>query len=244
MSVFKTKQSDPSLVKIANELKELVPDQINHFSFDGGSAHEHKEYLKIRTQQIAVGLPMDELMFSQFLENLLGLHLMPWDNIIVTRSTYIPDARNRIHDIFIGQANGTHLLMLDSDVLPPPSFIETLLRHDKPMVGGWYKKKEKFGIKNANGEVQIIQRPVVYDYSVDDDGYIQRIAPGTGLEKVGGAGAGAWLMRRDLAEALGKSPYGQDMGEDLVLCDKIRALGVDMYIDWSMACAHVGAFFV
>lgn len=243
--VFNTKQADPSLVKIANELGKVTPDEILHSNFDGGSSHEHKETLKIRTQQLAIGLPMDELMFSQFLENLLGLHLMPWDTIITTRSTYIPMARNQIHDIFIKNPNsGTHLLMLDSDVLPPPKLIETLLRHDKAMVGGWYAKKEKYPLKQVDGTIQTIQRPVVYDYSAEKNGYIQRLMPGIGLEKIGGAGAGCWLMRRDIAEKLGESPYGEDAGEDLILCDRIREAGTDMYIDWSMRSAHCGVFFV
>lgn len=242
--VFNTRQSDPSLVQVAKDLESKVPSEIVHSNFDGGSKHEHREMLRIRTQQIAIGLPMDELMFSQFLENLLGLHLMPWDSLITTRSTYIPLARNQIHDIFIGQDRGTHLLMLDSDVLPPPQLISTLLGHNKDMVGGWYAKKEKYPLKQTDGTVNTIQRPVVYDYSVEKDGYVQRLLPGTGLEKIDGAGAGCWLMSRHLAEKLGKSPYGDTSGEDLILCDRIREAGFDMFVDWSMRSAHCGVFFV
>ncbi len=244
VKTFNTPQSDPSLKLIAKDLEKLVPDEIVHSNYDGGSKHEHREMLKIRTQQIAIGIPMDELMFSQFLENLLGLHLMPWDSLITTRSTYIPLARNQIHDIFIGQDRGTHLLMLDSDVLPPPNLISKLLAHNKDMVGGWYAKKEKYPVKQADGSMATIQRPVVYDYSTEKDGYIQRMNPGTGLEKIDGAGAGCWLMSRKLAEKLGKSPYGDTSGEDLILCDRIREAGYEMYVDWSLRSAHCGVFFV
>lgn len=230
---------------IGNDLVGKVSDTVKHMTFDGGSKHEFREPLKIRTQQIAIGIPFDELAFSQFTVNLLGLHIMPWDMPITTMSTYLPMARNQIHNIFIENPDqGTHLLMLDSDVLCPPDIISTLIMHNKPMIGGWYRKKEKYPIKRLDGSTEITQRPVVYDYDEEKGGYIQRLSPGTGIEKVGGAGAGAWLMRRDVAEALGKSPYGEDAGEDLVLCGKVANAGFEMFIDWNMKCAHAGVFFV
>lgn len=230
---------------IVRDLKNKVPDSVKHATFDGGSRREFREALVLRAEQIAIGIPFDELSYSQFTVNLLGLHLMPWDMPITTMSTYLPMARNQIHDIYIGNKDqGSHILMLDSDVLPPPDFIARLLKHNLPMVGGWYSKKEKYPIKHLDGTIEIIQRPVVYDFVAEKNGYVQRTGPGEGLEKVAGAGAGAWLMRRDVAEALGKSPYGEDVGEDLLLCERAEKAGFDMYIDWSLKCGHVGAFFV
>lgn len=245
ISAVLPKEEPSAFSVVAKELAGKVPDSIKHSTFDGGSNREFRESLVIRAQPIAVGIPFDELAYSQFMVNLLGLHLMPWDMPITTTSTYLPMARNQIHDAFIkNKDQGNYLLMLDSDVLPPPNLISTLLKHNLPMVGGWYRKKEKYPIKHLDGTTEITQRPVVYDYIAEKNGYVQRISPGQGLEKVSGAGAGAWLMRRDVAEALGKSPYGQDVGEDLVICEKIEKLGFDMYIDWSMKCGHIGTFFV
>lgn len=243
--ILVTPQSNPALEAIAQRIADRVPAEVKHVTYDGGSRHEFREALQIRTQAIAIGIPFDELAFSQFTVNLLGLHLMPWDNPITTMSTYLPMARNQIHDIFIeNKDQGTHLLMLDSDVLPPPDCINKLLMHKKPMVGGYYCKKEKYPIKQLDGTVTVVQRPVVYDYDKEKDGYVQRFAPGTGLERVGGAGAGCWLMSREVAEAIGKSPYGQDAGEDLILCDKVRQAGFELWIDWTVRCAHTGVFWV
>lgn len=239
---------DPAYKEIADDMKGKVPEKTRRVNFSGGKKKHTNISLEIRPWPICVGLPMDELMFSQFFENYLTLDLMPWDYIGTTRSTYLPEARNTIHNLFLNELGGTHLLMLDSDVLPPPGFVKSLLAHDKPMVGGWYKKKEKFVLKEADGTIRHIQRPVVYDFveeGEEKDWFRQRIAKGTGLERVAAAGAGCWLMRRDVAEALGENPYDMERGgEDLVLCKKVSDLGIPMYVDWDLACAHAGVFYV
>jgi hypothetical protein len=130
-----------------------------------------------------------------------------------------------------------YLFMLDSDVLPPPNIVNILIAHDLPMVGAWYSTKK------------LPNHPVVYDFNhTDENGidiYDKRYEEGTGLEQVDGAGAGCWLMRRDVAEALGPKPYDMNSGgEDLKLCSAVRKLGFPIHIDWSLASAHVGVFFV
>jgi hypothetical protein len=53
------------------------------------------------------------------------------------------------------------------------------------------------------------------------------------------------MMSRKVAEALGQSPYSMEKGgEDLVLCKKVKDLGFELWIDWDIACAHCGVFFV
>lgn len=242
--IFKPAQSQPAWESIAEKIADKTPDKIQHSQFVGGHMVDHKTELRIRTQQIAIGIPMDEVIFSQFFTNFQGIGMMPWDTVITTQSTYLPMARNQIHDKYLESGGGTHLLMLDSDVLPPPGVINSLMAHNKPIVGGWYVKKEKFWVKDAQGNPLAIQRPVVYDNNEKGE-FIHRMSPGNGLEKVGGAGAGIWLMSREVAEKLGKSPYDMEGGgEDLVLCNKIKALGYDLWIDWSLKCAHMGVFFV
>lgn len=187
---------------------------------------------------------MDELMYSKFFNNFMHLNMMPWDSVITTESTYLPDARNYIHQVFLEKFQTSHLFMLDSDVLPPPDVVTTLIQHKKPIVGGWYHKKEEYQIKDVEGNVTYISRPVVYDWSEERDGhywFLNRMERGQGLEKVSGIGMGCILMTHELAEKLGPRPYDmQHGGEDLVLCKKIMDLGVDLYVDWSQACAHVG----
>lgn len=240
--------SDKNVEGIVDLIKDKIPSETEIRSMDSGVALEHKIALRLRTVPITWGIPMDELMYSKFFSNFHHLNIMPWDSIITTESTYLPDARNYIHEVFVEQYKTEFLFMLDSDVLPPPGVVEKLLAHNKPIVGGWYRKKESFEVKTPDGESYSIARPVVYDWSEERDGHYwfrSRMEAGEGLEKVGGIGAGCLMMRRDLAEKLGSRPYSMSAGgEDLVLCKKIMDLGEDVFVDWSLSCAHVGVSYI
>jgi hypothetical protein len=180
---------------------------------------------------------MDEVLYARFFIFFYRLNIMPWDSFATSESTYLPDARNEIHNNFL-KMDCPYLMMLDSDVLCPPTLVETLVGHDKHLVGGWYKNKA----------YQKKPHPIVYDFHSEDDNQINftpRKEPGTGLEKVGGMGAGCWLMSKELAEALGENPYDlQKGGEDLRLSKKVMDLGYDMWVDWDLACAHCGVSWV
>ena len=43
----------------------------------------------------------------------------------------------------------------------------------------------------------------------------------------------------------GAKPYDMNRGtEDLVLCRKLMNLGIDLYVDWNVNCAHIGVSWV
>ena len=138
--------------------------------------------------------------------------------------------------------------MLDSDVMAPPFIVESLMAHDKPVVSGVYHKKENYMVKTPDGNEIPISRPVVYDWVEEKDGkywFNNRQMDGKGLEKVAGVGMGCVLMRKDVAVALGERPYSMaHAGEDLGLCKALMDLGIDVYVDWSLKCAHLGVSYV
>lgn len=186
---------------------------------------------------VAWGVPMDEVLYGKWFVNFMMLPYMPWDTFISTQSTYLPDARNYIHQNFL-QTEAEYLVMLDSDVMPPPEFLDKLLAHKKPFVAGWYRRKGH------------PYNPVVYEKdNGDTDKGMMSFTPckdaGSGLQVVDGVGAGCCLMHRDVAKALGERPYSMERGgEDLDICRKIRQAGYQIWVDWSVACAHTGVMFV
>lgn len=217
------------------KLQSKTPSERRTFErSEGGEIVNARKPVMIRTTPVAWAVPFDEVVFARWVTHQFNQRMvMPWDDTITTTSTYISEARNTLHEQFVTECKLDWLVMLDSDVLPPPNFVDTLLKHNLPMVGGWYKKK---------GEPY---PPCVYDFIKEDDNAIAwwkvKGKAGTGVEKVDGAGAGCWLMHRSVAEALGKRPYNPHvLSEDFLLCRKLAELGIDVHIDWSVACAHAG----
>lgn len=192
-----------------------------------------------RKTPVMWGVPCDELSYSKFWTRFIGTAgVMPFDGFAFSEGTYLQKARNEIHNKFL-KSNAKYLMMLDSDVLFPPNFLETLMAHNLPIVGGWYRDKKADD-----------HHPAVYDFVEDHaDGYAvfrHRSTPGEGLEKVSATGAGCWLMTREVAEALGEEPYGTNIsggGEDFILCRKLMKLNILLHVDWSLNCAHLGVGF-
>jgi hypothetical protein len=235
---------------VAEKMKGVVPSEVTHTHYEGGKATDIRRTLTIRTIPIAIGVPMDELMFSKFFSTYGTLSIMPWDALFTTSSTLVEEARNIIHNIFLEKSKVPYLLMLDSDCLPPPDLIERLLADDKPVVGGWYRKKEKFPVKDLDGSVKIYQRPVVYDFSRYDAEkkryfYNQRLEPGQGLERVDAMGAGCWLIKREVIEAIGPSPFSlSESGEDMCFCRAVYKAGYSVWCDWDISVGHCGVWWV
>lgn len=193
------------------------------------------EPLQLRTTPITWGIPFDEVLYSKFMiffEKHGGK--MPWDDFVTSEGTIVQKARNNIHKHFLYDTKADYLMMLDSDIIFPPKMVETLIAHNLPIVGGWYRDKKADD-----------HHPTVYDFNYEDEQGVlhwkHKPVPGKGLEKVDGMGAGCWLMKREVAVALGDEPYNMHAGgEDLVLSRKLHKLGIPLYVDWEIKCAHIG----
>jgi len=219
---------------LSEELKGEITGKKTISSLDRETKDILMQEYNIRALPICWGVPLDEVVFAKWYVNFLRLSPMPWDSYATTESTYLASARNDIHDTFLRDTDAPYLMMLDSDVLPPPNIVNVLMSHQKHIVGGWYKNKS----------LRKGPHPIVYDFYSESEEEIRwtpRKEPGVGMEIVDGMGAGCWLMSRELAEALGESPYSLEKGtEDLILCKKILDLGYEMWVDWDLSCAHMG----
>ena len=225
--------------RLVRSLRRQVPSErtVVERTFQGQVVKSRKP-VTLRITPVAWAMPFDEIVFSRWVKHMLNQRMiMPWDDTLTTESTYISEARNTLHEQFVTVSKLDWLVMLDSDVLPPPDLVERLMATGKKMVGGWYRKK---------GDPY---PPCVYDFVLEDDRAIAwwtvREKPGQGLEQVDGAGAGCWLMHRSVAEAVGNRPYNPDvLSEDFLLCRKLKELNIPVYIDWSINCAHTGVAIV
>lgn len=202
---------------------------------------KEKVDLVYRKTPIVWGIPCDEIGYSKFWIRFVGTAgIMPFDKFSVSEGTYLQKARNDIHNKYL-QTNPRlypNLMMLDSDIMFPPKMLETLMAHDLPIVGGWYRDKKAED-----------HHPVVYDFAEDREDFsifCHRKTEGVGLEKIDAIGLGCVLMSRDTAEKLGEDPYGHKIaggGEDFIMCRKLMELGIPLHVDWSVNCAHLGVGF-
>ncbi len=188
-----------------------------------------------RKTPVVWGIPCDELSFSKFWIRFIGTSgIMPFDKFANSEGTYLQKARNDIHNRFL-ETNYKYLMMLDSDILFPQKMLETLMAHNLPIVGGWYRDKKADD-----------HHPVVYDFVEDKEDFAvfrHRKEAGKGLEKIDAIGMGCVLMNRETAEKLGENPYGHKIaggGEDFIMCRKLMELGIPLHVDWSVNCAHLG----
>lgn len=203
-----------------------------------------KEAIVLRTTPITWAMPFDEVCFSKAWRSQMMMHLMPWDSLFSCENTYVAEARKTLHNQFLEYGETDWFFMLDSDVCAPPNYLIDLLKHhhddpEKKVLAGWYRvKSEPF-------------YPVVYHYrgaklnkkDVDIEWWqhyeLDEIKPG--LQEVDGAGAGAWLIHRDVMHAIGPDPYDMHAGgEDMQLCRLITKAGYKMWIDGSLKLGHVG----
>ena len=240
------RKSEPDIVPANSDLgKERIIATIQEMKDKGEIPETHiaedrEAITMVRATPICIGIPFDEVVFAKWVTHMLArVRPMPWDDVITSGSTYLPEARNLVQNQFLERSKNDFLWMLDSDVIPPPGIVEKLLTHmrkkDVRIVGGWYKIKAEPYL------------PVVYhDDGFDDKGIAKyrqygNNEVGTGLAEVDAAGAGCWMVHRSVLEAVGKSPFHmKEGGEDLLFCRKVREAGFKLFIDWSQACAHAG----
>ena len=233
----KLPQSNRYVELLSDELKQEITKKKSINSLRKGERDRMYEAYQLRTTPVCWGVPLDEVLFTKFFTGFIRQGVMPWDDIITSEGTYLPEARNYIHNTYLKDSVAPFLMMQDSDILAPPDIVNRLLKHDKHLVGGWYKNKREF----------CPAHPIVYDFlgeSSTVNKWQHREEPGGGLEKVDGMGAGCWLMSRELALALGIDPYSMEKGgEDLWISKKVADLGYEMWCDWDLAVAHMGISF-
>lgn len=148
----------------------------------------------------------------------------------------VDNARNSIVQTML-ESDYTHLLWIDSDTLPPPDTILKMLSHDTDIVSGL--------------------TPII-DYSEEtQDWYTKpncvdmndhKIKPNTGVHKIKGAGGSCIMVKREVYEKLGNTPYRfiykDDSGKDTVVSEDIgfiiKAIGAgfEPICDSSIVCQH------
>lgn len=159
-------------------------------------------------------------------------------DLMVFQGALVDRARNRLVEQMLSHPiKPTHLLFLDADIVPPANLLKKLLRDNKPIVSGLYRRRlppyEPMAfVKDRKGRYQ----PIV----------LKRRK--TGLERVDVVGGGCLLVRRDVFEKI-KPPWftseWRDEGhlsEDFSFCEKARTHGFSVFVHLSARALHLEPF--
>lgn len=163
--------------------------------------------------------------------------------IFLAYESILPMARNELFKVAF-ESNFDHLIFIDSDVAWEPLALMELIHVDKPVVGLPYPlKSDNPGHYNISlgSPNEIVQD--------EKTGYIKVLNHGTGFLKIDKVVIEAlWnsnisLEFRDkqlkyICEYQGQ--YSSFIGEDVVLCNKIRELGFEIWTNPKTTCMHIG----
>lgn len=150
-------------------------------------------------------------------------------------------ARNNIVNAFLENERFTHLLQIDSDVVPPANILD-MVEHDADIVSGVYfvwNHEEVVPICGSDEIVDGKKQLVFTRFSAD----------GPRLVPVHYIGGGCVLAKRKVFEKFRNKkqvPYAFDYqengimwrGEDFNFSAKARQLGFEIFVDKTMICRH------
>lgn len=191
------------------------------------------------------------------IHNMLVERLLRWSkdcpNFYFTNRVAPTDrARNEIVQFFLAQPHLTHLMMVDSDTIPPIDAPQKMLLHDLPFVTAltpiMSQDKETGGYQFFDNCFLEPER--------DKDGNIIKthIAQrDTGIKEIFRCGAACMMIHRDVLENIPaphfKFEYNANhtlhtRSEDIYFTDLMREHGYDLYADTSIYCHHEKAAFI
>lgn len=176
-----------------------------------------------------------------------------WDNqdiifqkISVFSGPKVDEPRNIIAERFL-ESNGTHLFMVDTDVVFPKGILRHLIKMDKDIAGGLYFLGSFDGAP---------VKPAIFKFSEREDGTML-IGPyydyPQGIVKVAGMGTGCMLIKREVLEVM-KEARGEDhplpwfafgvhnnipIGEDVGFCLTAGKIGFESWVDTTWELPHV-----
>jgi len=197
----------------------------------------------IKKTKLAICIPCRDFLHSAHASSLVELVKLNTNNGIETQvfmnaSTVLLQQREHLADQAV-EYNSEYILWLDSDITFPSSTFLRLLAHKKDFVAANYVKRSPPLKGVAYTKMYDWNNPLSFD--LQDE-----------LIKIEGIGMGCVLMKTEIFKKLQKpffefkysSESNDWLGEDMILCEKIRSLNVDLYVDTHLSrdIRHLGTF--
>lgn len=187
-----------------------------------------------------IAIPCGDMCHTAFLRSLVGMEVRGDVQYAFAQGSLIYDARNQLAQMAV-EGEFDRVLWLDSDMEFPRETFERLsaLLETRRMVSALYFTRRKpitpvaysrMYWQNENG-IQVPRADAITEWGKD-------------LFKAQAVGLGVCMMETSLLKEVKRlglpfSPvYG--FGEDLSFCQRVNALGVDIWVDPTLRIGHIG----
>lgn len=210
-----------------------------------------------------VAIPAMEWMWTESAKSFIELsqHLPPGSVVEIGRdSSSAAWNRNRLAERFLERRNLQWCLFLDSDMVAPIGTVPQLLSHNVDVVGGLcFARKPPFPAEfeplpeELRHDFETLEADAIKDQTQQGlnaawDRWRRRAnGEGGGLKSVSWVGGGALMVRREILVAMPYPFFEQPVpgeGEDVLFCQKVRALGVPVYVDCDLVLGHLSTMTV
>jgi hypothetical protein len=222
---------------------------------------------------LMVGLPAyggqlyDGLLHGMLdLQKACAAHGIPLHYITVRNESLVQRARNRCVAEFLAHPTASHLLFVDSDIGFTADAVFRLIAHDKPLVGGLYRRKQldrtewvwnrlppdqekrnpltgaiscaAIGTGFMLIRRDVVTRMVEASLAKDEAGVVR--SPLRYLVHAGDGDAGAWRDHTFTLFDCWIDEQSNYLSEDYAFCRRWRDLGGDVWADPAIRLQHVG----
>ena len=179
---------------------------------------------------------VNSLIQSIELGKINDISLIP---IWMSYDALVQRSRNDLIKIAV-ENNFDDIIWIDADIEWNPNWIIKLLKYNFDVIGGTYRKK--------TDEKELYTVKKIDEIKIEKD-----------ILKVDGLGTGFLRMSKKAFTALwdcsneyknenviGRMVFdvvidnGELIGEDILVCKKLKELGFDIYLDITMTCNHIG----
>jgi hypothetical protein len=150
---------------------------------------------------------------------------------------YVDAARNKlVLDVLAEDPEWT--MWTDQDMVLPMDTVPRLMAHGKDVISGIYYKK---------GPPHF---PVCWMWDNLEDGFVRSCwSESDEPMKIGGSGMGCMLVRTQVFKDM-KKHFGDEewfvcrngRGEDVWFCRRLAEMGIDVWLDPTVECGHVGEY--
>ncbi len=189
---------------------------------------------EIEESRVVIAIPLaSSLIYWRTVAAILEMEKPCPTELMVFQGALVDRARNQLVERMLGHPmQATHLFFLDGDVLPAPDTLVKLLKADRPIIGGVYRRRlppyEAMAYRKSGKRWE----PLTFKKTA-------------GLQKVDYVGTGCLLIHRSVFEKI-PAPWftvewrgKQHLSEDFSFCEKARKKGFSIYADPSIQPLHL-----